>query len=67
MFADASETMTSTLGQAESESRIVNGVPASLGRWPWQGVLQYNMQIGGCGAVLLAPRWAVTAAHCVRG
>jgi len=76
MFADASEpetltssdAMTSLGGDSESgAARIVNGVPSSLGRWPWQGVLQYNTQIGGCAAVLLDARWAVTAAHCVRG
>ena len=77
MFADASEpetlspshdSLTSSDGDSESGGdRIVNGVPSSLGRWPWQGVLEYNTQIGGCAAVLLDSRWAVTAAHCVRG
>ena len=44
---------------------IVGGSPSSLGRWPWQGVLQYDDVIGGCGAVLIDPRWALTASHCV--
>ena len=50
---------------SSSVSYIVGGSPASLGRWPWQGVLQYDDVIGGCGAVLIDPRWALTASHCV--
>ncbi|CAD5114283.1 DgyrCDS3426 [Dimorphilus gyrociliatus] len=46
--------------------RIVGGKPAPIGRWPWQGVLQYGQTIGGCGAVLLSPYWAITAAHCLQ-
>jgi secreted trypsin-like serine protease len=65
MFADSSESFTSDL--LFGAERIVNGVPASLGRWPWQGILQYGTSIGGCGAVLIDNMWAITAAHCVRG
>lgn len=74
MFADASEpapgvTAPAAAGHTRNggDERIVNGVPASLGRWPWQGVMQYNSGIGGCAGVLIDSRWVVTAAHCVRG
>ena len=46
---------------------IVGGDPATVGRWPWQGVLQYSSTIGGCGGVLIDEGWALTAAHCVWG
>ena len=59
MFDDVSYDGTSSVPY------IVGGSPASLGRWPWQGVLQYDDVIGGCGAVLIDPRWALTASHCV--
>ena len=48
-----------------SSEFIVNGQASSLGRWPWQGVLQYDDVIGGCGAVLIDQKWALTASHCV--
>lgn len=47
-------------------NRIVGGRPSPIGRWPWQGVLQYGQTIGGCGAVLLDPHWGITAAHCLQ-
>ena len=46
---------------------IVGGEAATVGRWPWQGVLQYSNTIGGCGGVLIDEKWALTAAHCVWG
>ncbi|XP_031561881.1 elastase-1-like [Actinia tenebrosa] len=59
------------LGSAFSQScgrkpgmRIVGGEQATPNSWPWQLSLKFR---GGhnCGATLLTPTWAITAAHCV--
>ena len=66
MFPDESISSLHVEAQsADAAARIVGGSPASLGRWPWQGVLQWDNVIGGCGAVLIDRGWALTAAHCV--
>ncbi|XP_044522262.1 transmembrane protease serine 5 [Gracilinanus agilis] len=44
--------------------RIIGGAPAVLGRWPWQVSLFHGPQYS-CGGSVLAPRWVVTAAHCM--
>ena len=44
--------------------RIVNGAHAEPGLFPWQLQLQRNFR-KHCGATLIKPGWAVTAAHCV--
>lgn len=46
--------------------RIVNGQPAEIADFPHHLGL-FNLQLGGyqCGAVNIAPLWALTAAHCL--
>jgi len=45
-------------------TRIIGGSTASPHSWPWQLSLRV-MNGHSCGASLISPRWAITAAHCV--
>ena len=50
--------------------RIVGGVPAAMGEFPYQCFLRGLNQDGvqfNCGCSLLNSNWAVTAAHCTEG
>ncbi|XP_060636166.2 prostasin isoform X1 [Anolis sagrei] len=52
-----------TLCGVPSMGRIIGGMNAQRGQWPWQ----VNLNFDGhhvCGATLIAPQWLVTAAHC---
>ncbi|XP_056614218.1 transmembrane protease serine 9 [Triplophysa dalaica] len=51
-----------TVGQ----ERIIGGVTARRGEWPWVGSLQYQ-RAHRCGATLIHCKWLMTAAHCFRG
>ncbi|XP_055008204.1 transmembrane protease serine 5 [Boleophthalmus pectinirostris] len=44
--------------------RIIGGVEATLGRWPWQVSLYYSNR-HNCGGSIITRHWVVTAAHCV--
>ncbi|CAG0891588.1 unnamed protein product [Darwinula stevensoni] len=48
--------------------RIVGGVEAELGAWPWLGALGYRTDVGLdflCGGALITNRHVLTASHCV--
>uniref|UniRef100_A0A5F9DU07 Kallikrein related peptidase 5 n=1 Tax=Oryctolagus cuniculus TaxID=9986 RepID=A0A5F9DU07_RABIT len=47
-----------------SSSRIVNGSDCERDTQPWQGALLLGPGQLYCGAVLVAPQWLLTAAHC---
>ncbi|XP_058636259.1 serine protease svh-1-like [Onychostoma macrolepis] len=55
-------------GQAPLNTRIVGGVDAFEGSWPWQ-VSLHSSNFGGhfCGGSLINSEWVLTAAHCLPG
>jgi len=52
------------LGRKDSNERIVNGEPVSVGEWPW--LVAIGNYDGGpfCGGTIIADSWVLTAAHC---
>ncbi|XP_041725627.1 transmembrane protease serine 6 [Coregonus clupeaformis] len=60
---DASDERHCNCGLRQFSSRVVGGVNATEGEWPWQ----VSLQIGGrhvCGGALVSNQWVVSAAHC---
>jgi len=56
-------------GKKGADSRIVNGLPAGHGEFPWQISLQfapyaYFKRQHICGGTLIAPNYVLCAAHC---
>ncbi|XP_029905827.1 transmembrane protease serine 9 [Myripristis murdjan] len=45
--------------------RIVGGVTARRGEWPWIGSLQHQ-RLHRCGSTLIHSKWLLTAAHCLK-
>uniref|UniRef100_A0A673I0R4 Peptidase S1 domain-containing protein n=1 Tax=Sinocyclocheilus rhinocerous TaxID=307959 RepID=A0A673I0R4_9TELE len=54
--------------KAPLNTRIVGGVDASEGSWPWQ-VSLHSSSFGGhfCGGSLINSEWVLMAAHCLPG
>ncbi len=62
-------TLTALANQSPHDTRIVGGMEAKPGAWPWQVAL-LNPNIDNaqfCSGSLIDPEWILTAAHCVNG
>ncbi|KAK0133847.1 Transmembrane protease serine 6 [Merluccius polli] len=60
---DGSDEAPCDCGIRQFASRIMGGVSASEGEWPWQASLQFRGQ-HMCGGALISEQWVVSAAHC---
>uniref|UniRef100_A0A1B0CAP3 CLIP domain-containing serine protease n=1 Tax=Lutzomyia longipalpis TaxID=7200 RepID=A0A1B0CAP3_LUTLO len=54
----------------KTHNRVVGGVDAELGGWPWMALLGYKNNLGEigfkCGGSIITRRHVLTAAHCMR-
>ncbi|KAK2571470.1 Transmembrane protease serine 2 [Acropora cervicornis] len=51
----------------KGQTRIVGGIEAQPGDWPWQAMLRNPSGSLSCGGSLVTNQWVVTAAYCVTG
>lgn len=56
---------TARSSQCGSRGRIIGGLLASVGEWPWAVAVKDKNGAHYCGGVLVSSRHIVTAAHCI--
>lgn len=49
------------------EGRVVNGTATDIRKYPFMVSLRGSTGSHSCGSSIIAPRWILTAAHCVKG
>ncbi|TRY59941.1 hypothetical protein DNTS_035195 [Danionella cerebrum] len=64
METGLSSCVVQVCGRPPLGNRIVGGVAASPGAWPWQVDIQMGASGHICGGSVIAKNWILSAAHC---
>jgi secreted trypsin-like serine protease len=70
-FAALAVAGSALAAEGRPDGRVVGGQVADPADWPFAGALQiklrHHRKVLDCGASVIAPRYAITAAHCAVG